>query len=395
MNTTATVARVMSLLIVAILSACGGPSNTFPTPNNPGPLTASDVTSDSLVLEWAPAVGAGADHAAYAVYQSTSDNIGTVGECQRNGTWLHVTEFLEGRVSALVTGLQADTTYYFNVVVLYPSGAKATYPTFKQATLTPDVTVPVPGAGGAISASSVSAESLVLHWAAATDDKTVQPRLSYAVYRSTSSPLTTVAECEGNGTLLQVYQDRAPTTLYLNGLAADTAYYFNVVVEDRAGNKSAYRPQSQPTSTRHDASAPVPANAGNMEISDVTTTSLVLSWPAAVDDLADASDLRYAVCMSLWSNITTAADCNDNGTLVSDFAANMLTTTVANLVPDRTYYFNVVVQDPAGNRSSYYVDLATTAPVEPECPGGSDCGCDGSGDGTTTDCAYRQRAGRS
>jgi len=375
MNATATFAPV-TILIVATLSACGGPSNTRPGPSDPGPLTASDVTSDSLVLVWAPPVGPGVDHAAYAVYRSTSDDIGTVDACQRNGTRLQVTEVLEDHVSALVTDLLADTTYYFNVVVLYPSGAKAAYTTLEQATLTPDVTAPVPGAGGTITASSVSAGALVLHWSPAADDRTIQPRLSYAVYQSTSSPLTTVAECEGEGALLQVYQDRAPTTLYVNGLGADTPYTFNIVVEDLAGNKSAYRPRSQSTSTRRDATAPLAANAGNMEISDVTTTSLVLSWPAAVDDLAEASDLRYAAYMSESRNITTPADCYDHGTPVSDFAANLLTTTVANLVPDRSYYFNVVVQDPAGNTSSYSIDMATTAPVEPGCPDGCDCGCD-------------------
>jgi hypothetical protein len=93
---------------------------------------------------------------------------------------------------------------------------------------------------------------------------------------------------------------------------------------------------------------------------------LVLSWPASTDNLADPRDLQYAVYLSEYGNIDTVANCENNGTLIVDYTTGIFTTNVGNLRPDSFSYLNVVVRDPAGNTSCYFMDMATTSQTEAE-----------------------------
>jgi hypothetical protein len=86
-----------------------------------------------------------------------------------------------------------------------------------------------------------------LIWGAATDDRTKQDDLRYFVYLSSNNNITTVAECMANGTLLNENGTLNITNYDVTGLISGTTYYFNVVVSDEAGNKSAYHAVSLTT----------------------------------------------------------------------------------------------------------------------------------------------------
>ncbi|MBF0279269.1 MAG: cadherin repeat domain-containing protein [SAR324 cluster bacterium] len=72
-------------------------------------------------------------------------------------------------------------------------------------------------------------------WNTATDETTATASLVYQVYTSSSNNIDTVANMEANGTVLTSYT--ANLTSFSGGT---TSYYFNVIVKDEAGNKSAY-----------------------------------------------------------------------------------------------------------------------------------------------------------
>lgn len=110
-----------------------------------------------------------------------------------------------------------------------------------------DTVIPVPGNSGTITTASVTSSSMTLNWTKATDDVSQQNTLQYEVCRSTSNNVTSVAQCEAATIVGQFATDIA--TFNSTGLAASTSYYFNVVVEDQAGNKATYTPVNQTTSS--------------------------------------------------------------------------------------------------------------------------------------------------
>jgi autotransporter-associated beta strand protein len=104
------------------------------------------------------------------------------------------------------------------------------------ATIT-DATPPIPGTGIFGTATDQTAE---LNWTAATDNVTPKENLRYFVYQSSSNDITTAANCETNGTLLNAGGSIDIIEYSVSGLTPKTTYYFNVVVADMANNKAAY-----------------------------------------------------------------------------------------------------------------------------------------------------------
>ncbi|MDG0809646.1 RCC1 domain-containing protein [Cohnella rhizosphaerae] len=97
-------------------------------------------------------------------------------------------------------------------------------------------------ASGTISASDVTTNSAALRWTKATDDMSGQADLQYRVYRSFKNNIQTVAEIESKGIAVNAYASDIGE-LQLTDLLDGMPYYFNVIVKDKAGNKTAYTMQ--------------------------------------------------------------------------------------------------------------------------------------------------------
>ncbi|MBD2862549.1 S-layer homology domain-containing protein [Paenibacillus oceani] len=94
-------------------------------------------------------------------------------------------------------------------------------------------------ANGTLTPSSLTFSSAGLSWAKATDDITPDCKLEYLVYRSDSPNISTVSDMETNGTAEGAFAaDIATKTV--TGLTPGSTYYFNVMVKDQSGNKTAY-----------------------------------------------------------------------------------------------------------------------------------------------------------
>jgi len=107
-----------------------------------------------------------------------------------------------------------------------------------------DATPPTPGTG--INGTALATEATIT-WETATDNFTPKENLRYFVYQSSSNNITTAGDCETNGTLLNAGGTVNVATFTIKELTANTAYYFNVVVSDMAGNKAAYLPKELKT----------------------------------------------------------------------------------------------------------------------------------------------------
>ncbi len=110
--------------------------------------------------------------------------------------------------------------------------------------------------------------------------------------------------------------------------------------------------KDQPTDTA-DTTAPTAGASGSLNISDVTHTTVNISWTAGSDNKTAAANLQYKVVRSNSANIDSVANAESNGVVVKDWTPNLTNELVANLDVDQTYYFNVLVKDAANNTSSY------------------------------------------
>jgi len=108
-----------------------------------------------------------------------------------------------------------------------------------------DNTPPVPGNNGLLLTSNVhGGTALTLSWTQATDPDDPQASLQYQVYRSNTNNIDTVAHILANGTIVQTWQT-AISSANLTNLPQNSTQYFNVLVEDTAGNQAAYTMQAQ------------------------------------------------------------------------------------------------------------------------------------------------------
>jgi autotransporter-associated beta strand protein len=146
------------------------------------------------------------------------------------------------------SGLSSTTPFAFNL----PGLTLTPQATGTQLNLTvggaSDNTPPTVGTALRASATPL-ADEIGIGCGAATDNVTAAANLVYYAYRSLSNNIATVANCEANGTLIGQKTSGGASNIgfAVTGLTPNTLYYFNVVVKDEAGNKSAYTSVSQTT----------------------------------------------------------------------------------------------------------------------------------------------------
>jgi autotransporter-associated beta strand protein len=99
-----------------------------------------------------------------------------------------------------------------------------------------------------------------------------------------------------------------------------------------------------------DATAPT-AGAG-VNAGTPTAETIPLTWEAGNDLVTTVANLHYSVYQSSSNNITTVANCEVNGTLLTS-GNNFTSHTATGLMPNTTYYFNVVVKDQSNNKAAY------------------------------------------
>jgi hypothetical protein len=182
----------------------------------------------------------GVEEAGDFVWASTEPSVATVSASGAKGATATVT--LNAQGNTMLSVYRAASSNY------------AQSATFElPLSVAEEATLPVPGGavgGGTAAVSAVTSEghlaqtSVNLSWDKATDNNTFTTveNLRYFVYYSTSATnnISTPAECEANGTLLNTSGTQNIDSYTAGSLEHNTAYWFNVVVADEAGNKAAY-----------------------------------------------------------------------------------------------------------------------------------------------------------
>jgi autotransporter-associated beta strand protein len=172
---------------------------------------------------------------------ATPSKISVTGAASAAGTnTLHITsgEVTNEILIQAASGLNSVAPYTLNMPG-YNASLEALGTLLLLTATATDVTPPTPGAGIFGTTTDRTAE---LNWVAATDNDTPQENLRYFVYQSSNDDITTVADCEENGTLLNEGGSIHITEYTVSDLTSEETYYFNVVVIDMANNKAAYEP---------------------------------------------------------------------------------------------------------------------------------------------------------
>ncbi len=96
---------------------------------------------------------------------------------------------------------------------------------------------------GSLVFSNLTSTSLTVGWIKASDNSTPESSLKYQVFFSTTDNLDSAANIETNGT--EINSATTDITSYeVTGLHPNRTYFINVVVEDRATNKTVYTANS-------------------------------------------------------------------------------------------------------------------------------------------------------
>lgn len=296
-------------------------------PTVPGTPTVSSLTSASVVLAWAP----------------STDNMQMGGyEVVRGGefAWTVLARFPSSPpglnpVTGRVTGLTPQTTYVLAVRardaagnVSAPSGTVTVTTPAAEAT---DITAP--STPGTPTASNITSLGFTLTWPSSTDN-----------VRVTGYRVSTVMLA---GSLLPYLQWTSTTnSLTISGLVPAQRLQLEVRALDSAGNVSPPSPSvTVTTAGTPDTSAPTAP--GTPVASNVTSTSVTLTWPASSDNVAVAA---YGVSETALMGGVTIATSRTNSVVVNS------------LSPGRTYTFSIFAIDWANNRSPQSASVNVTTP---------------------------------
>lgn len=291
-------------------------------------LIVSDIRDTSLRLAWTAAQDNQEVHG-YRIYV----NGASAGETGGGTTW------------AELTGLQPSTPYMLAIAAVDAVGNWSTNgPTAIAVTLAGEVQNPPDeteeeGAAprwpqdGVLQAADIGMYGLVLNWPQATGDP--QAVTAYRIY--VNGDLFTEV-----GTMTSSYA--------FAGLQSDTQYTFKIEAGDGDGRWSADGPQltvttlADPDAATVDRIAPDWPQDSEIVPSNITTTSMRLTWTPAVDDAAVHYYRVYR-----------------NGLVLETLPATLFSYDVTGLTAATPYIFKIEAGDEFGNwsRSGPYVSVFT------------------------------------
>ena len=212
---------------------------------------------------------------------------------------------------------------------------------------------PVPGNGGAILISNVSANGFDIDIAAASDHETAAANLVYASYWSYRGDLETVEEILTYARMYNNWQANRSNFSIPRQFYRGSEVYGYVLVRDEQSNISVYHGGAA-AAIPYDNTAPTP---GIITSIIPGRDSAEIRWTAATDD---QPGLKYALFVAD-QPMTTVGEAFCFGRLVKPISEN-LTSDVANRLPKGKSHFAVVVIDSDDNAVLYPVASGMPAP---------------------------------
>jgi len=312
-----------------------GSTDTTP-PTFAGATGAAAAGTTSVTVSWAAATDniTTAANMVYEVYRATISG----GEVYTTPT----ATTAAGATSYTDTGLTSGKTYYYVVLAKDQAGNLST--TIKEVSAAPTLDTTAPTFAGATGTSTQSSSSIAIGWNAATDNYTLSSNIVYLVYRATTpggenyaTPTATTAA----GALS--YTD--------SGLSASTPYYYVVRAKDEAGNIDTNTVEKTVTTNAVSTDTTPPTFAGANSLTLPSSTSRMVSWSAATDNVTASSSIVYLVYRA------TASGGENYATPTATTAAGATSYTDSGLTAGTKYYYVVRAKDLAGNIDANTVEV--------------------------------------
>jgi hypothetical protein len=324
----------------------GATVNDTTNPTFAGLVSATQAGATSIDLAWAAASDnvSSAAQIVYDIYQATSAG------GQNFASPSYTTS--AGDTGYTVLGLNPITAYYFVVRARDQAGNDDTNTTERSATTAADTTAP--SFAGVTNISGITASTVNLSWAAATDNVTPQASLLYDVCVTTVN-----GGCNNASFAVHSTSAAGATSKTVTGLTPLTLYYFVVRARDAVGNRGTSNVQVSGTTI---ADSTAPTFAGATSVDNATITTLRVNWAAATDNAPGS--IFYDVCYTLVSG-----NC-DNGAFVAmaTSAANATSLTLTGLTPNKTYYVIAHARDGANNSDANNVQRSGATLVDSTAP---------------------------
>jgi fibronectin type 3 domain-containing protein len=262
--------------VATVVTAAPQQAQDFTAPTTPTNLVATPVSSSQIKLTWT----ASTDNVGVTSYQ--------VSRCLGFGCRFFTQIGTATTAAYSDTGLTANTLYTYRVRAVDASGNLSNSSnTVNAKTLAASDTTP-PTAPTNLSATPTSTTQINLAWTSSTDNVGVT---GYQVWRCQGAGCTGFAQVgtpSGNS-----YSD--------TGLAASTAYSYEVRATDAAGNLSAYSSVASAVTQTAVTTPPPPAGTiGFVQVSSATPQGSQTSVSATYSSAQTAGDLNVVVIG--WSN---------------------------------------------------------------------------------------------
>ncbi len=282
-------------------------STTGSAPSAPSGLIATATSASQIGLTWTASPTAGVTYTVF--YGTSAGSIGTVLASGLTAT------------SYQASGLNFSATYYFTVEAVSASGNSPLSNT-ASATTQALPTTPAPGTPVAVAASS---SQINLAWTANASGQ------RFSVYSGTSAGA--VANLVASGL--------TGTSYTVNGLNANTTYYFTIV----AATSTATSSPSGVCSATTQAAAP-PSGPSALSATAVSSSQINLSWTAS-----STAGVTYS--------IYSGPSAGNTSTLI---ASGLTGTSFAStgLAASTTYFYNIVAVLSGSPSSPSNVAVATT-----------------------------------
>ena len=311
-------------------------------PTCPGLKSMTVTAGPSLSLTWGEAsdnVSAGSSISYFIYLRSSATSYDLVSP----------TKIIVGATSTLIgSGISVGSTYTAYVACKDEAGnISPTGPTNEKSATVADGSAPA--ALTDLGASGSSTTSILLTWSPSDDGAggTTASGMRYRIYASSSAnvdtsstPLTTVTG----------------TTSYLHtGLNPFSTWYYRVVAVDETGNAASDSNEASGT-TVDDTTAPVFSPNSGISLSLAGTSSLVITWGTATDNVSSTQYPQYKLYRCQGST-----SCNPfTGTLVSTLSKSAVTYTDSSLASSTVYVYGIKAFDYRNNTSSNTDTLVTS-----------------------------------
>jgi len=305
---------------------------TAPVLPSDATITVTNITDTSAAITWTTATDNKSTVFAitYEVnFRKSSESTYTVA-----GT-------IKGGCQYSLAGLDEDTEYIVTVYAIDEAGNRSEgydFAKFKTEKA-PDTTAPTLPTDATINVTETTPTSITISWNAPTDDRTPADKMYYQIS-------------------YYILGEMSPTTVYatgvneytITGLEAESKYNIALTASDEAGNRVSYGDVIASTTAVPDVTKPNLPTDATITATEVTKTSIAISWNAASDDKTDAADLNYEVLIQkdgAWTTLT-------NLTGVTEYK-------IEGLEDMTEYKIAVYVSDDSGNEAAYDVLTISTA----------------------------------